>query len=288
MPRSSDRSYYFVPGNDSDAIAAARETAADALILDLEDGVGPDAKEAARDVTTAALDDAADHDVTHVVRINGLETRWGIDDLDALVEGGESPDAVMVPEVRSPSDVRAIGDRIAEVDDEVGIVPLIERPEAVFAVRDIAAAHPAVAALAFGHGDFEYHLGTLAESASTDLTVPRTRVSMAASAAGVPAVDTPHVERDDLDGVRRAATEARRIGFDGKMTFLTDQIDVINDCFSPSPAEVEASRRIVRVYEDAGDEAGVVYVDGQFVDEPVVAAHRERIAAERPGSGGDR
>lgn len=288
MPRSSDRSYYFVPGNDRDAIAEARETAADALILDLEDSVGPDAKEAARNVTTSALDDAADRDVTHVVRINGLETRWGIDDLRALVEADESPDAVMVPEVRSPSDVRAVADRIAESGRGTGVVPLIERPEAVFEVREIAAADPAVAALAFGHGDFEYHLGTLAQAAPTDLTVPRTRVSMAASAANVPAVDTPHVERDDLDGVRRAADEARRLGFDGKMTFLPEQIDAINDCFAPSPAEVEASRRIVQAYEDAGDDAGVVYVDGEFVDEPVAAAHRERIAAERTESEVDR
>jgi len=285
MPfRASDRSYVFVPGNDRDAVATARGTDADALILDLEDGVGTEGKADARRVTRAVLADADEGDATHIVRINGLETEWGAADLDALIDAERPPDAVMLPNVRGAADVERVADRLANVEAVGGVVPLIERPEAVFAAEAIATASPGVVAVAFGHGDFEYHLGTLAAAAETDLSLPRMRVSMAASIAGVPAIDTPHVARDDIEGLRRSATEAKRLGFDGKMTFLHDQIGAINETFSPSPEAVEQSRRVVAAFEATDDEEGVSYVDGEFVDKPVVDAHRERLdRAEKRG-----
>lgn len=285
---AKNRSYYFVPGDDEEAITEGRASAADGIILDLEDAVGPDAKDRARRVTAAALEDAGEAAVTHVVRTNGLDTTWGTTDLEAVLERSRPPDAVILPDVRSASDIGVVADAIRDAGADVAVIPLIERPDAVFAVRDVATADPAVGALAFGHGDFERHLGTLAQSSSVDLTGPRLRVSMAASAADVPVIDTPYVERDELDGLWSEAAEAKRLGFDGKMTFLRDQIAVINETFTPSSEAVETSERIVQAYEDAGDEAGVVYVDGEFVDEPVVAAHRERLAAARELSEADR
>lgn len=104
---------------------------------------------------------------------------------------------------------------------------------------------------------------------------------MAASVADIPAIDTPHVKRDDLEGLRQVASKARRLGFDGKMTFLHEQIEAINELFSPSPEAIETSRRVLQAFEDVTDDDGVIYVDGQFVDKPVAEAHRERIETAR-------
>lgn len=276
------RSYLFVPPTDAAAVESAQDGATDAIVLDLEDALRPTAKPDGRDATVAALEARPSDAKPHVVRVNGLDTRWGVEDLEALLTAAQPPDAVLLPEVRSASDVAVVEDAIDECGcrGETGIIPLVERPEALFRVHAIASASPLVVALAFGKGDFQRHLGTLTRS-DADISVPRYRVSMAASAVGVPAVDTPYLQRDDPDGLRADNRDALRMGYDAKLTFLPAQIPTIHESFTPTPDAVERSRFLVRSYEETADEEAAIYVDDTFLDKPVVDAHRELLTRAR-------
>jgi citrate lyase beta subunit len=272
------RSYLFIPATDTEALERAREGPADAIVLDMEDALKPPAKPDGRRTARAALEERSRDSKPHVVRVNGLDTEWGVSDLEVLLSTERPPDALLLPDVRSESDVDVVDDLVREAghEDETGIVPLVERPAAVFRAHEIARASPLVSALAFGMGDLRRHLGTLAQS-DADVSLPRYLVSLAASAVDVPAIDTPYLQRDDPTGLRMDTREGRRMGYDAKLTFLSDQISEINELFTPSIEEVERSRHFIDAFESAPDEEGAIYVDGTFLDKPVVEAHRERV-----------
>ncbi|WP_135827704.1 HpcH/HpaI aldolase/citrate lyase family protein [Halorussus halobius] len=275
---SHERSILFVPGSDADAIDAATRSGADGLILDLEDTVSPANKAAAREVTLDALSSWADDDPTPFVRVNGLDTTEGVADLEAVVANDAAPEAVVLPDVRGPTDVRIVADRLDDAGSDVGVVPIVERPDALFAVDAIAAADR-VSALAFGSVDFRLNAGMSILDDDVDVTIPKYLVSLAASAAGVRAFDTVYLDRSDPDGLRAAAREARAMGYDAKMAIHEDQIEPIAEAFAPSEAERDRARRLVEQFE-ATDE-GVVYFEGSFVDKPVVDQQRELL--ERGG-----
>ena len=275
---SHERSILFVPGSDAEAVDAARSSDADGLILDLEDTVSPANKAAAREVTLDALSTWSSDDPTPFVRVNGLDTTEGVADLEAVVGADAAPEAVFLPDVRGPTDVRIVADRLDDAGSDLGVVPIVERPDALFAVDAIAAADR-TSALAFGSVDFRLNAGMSILDDDVDVTIPKYLVSMAASAAGVRAFDTVYLDRSDPDGLREAAREARAMGFDAKMAIHEDQLDPIAESFAPSEAERDRAHRLVEQFE-ATDE-GVVYFEGTFVDKPVVDQQRELL--ERGG-----
>lgn len=275
---SHERSILFVPGSDAEAVDAARRSDADGLILDFEDTVSPDHKAAAREVTLDALSTWSSDDPTPFVRVNGLDTTEGVADLEAVVGADAAPEAVFLPDVRGPTDVRIVADRLDDAGSDLGVVPIVERPDALFAVDAIAAADR-TSALAFGSVDFRLNAGMSILDDDVDVTIPKYLVSMAASAAGVRAFDTVYLDRSDPDGLREAAREARAMGFDAKMAIHEDQLAPIAEAFAPSEAERDRAQRLVEQFE-ATDE-GVVYFEGTFVDKPVVDQQRELL--ERGG-----
>ena len=278
-------SHLIVPGlRESDmtdpvkSIEDAARADSSGIVVDLEDGVAPAMKERARERTVEALAEWGETDRPVSVRMNGLETPHAFEDLAALHAAPSPPSAVVVPDVRGAADVRIVEAVLDAVDSPIGIVPLVERPGAVFDARAIAEASPRVAALAFGSVDFRRSLGMPTLDAGADVDLPRYVVSMAASAAGVPALDTVYLHREDLDGLRAETRRVRAMGFDGKFATGVEQVPVIEEAFTPSPEEVAHAERVVRAFREAGDDVGLIAVDGTTVDKPVVDEQTSLLA----------
>lgn len=281
-------SYLIVPGlyredltNPVKSIEDIQGADANVRILDLEDGVGPGKKELGRQTVVEALDSWIDSACTTIVRINGLDTTDCLKDLNALFDAQSPPDAIMLPEIRSGSEIRAIAQFLDSHGSKMGIVPLVERPEAVFNVYSIATSDPRIESLVFGDYDFRKYMGISTQNKHPETLVPRYLISMAASAAGVPAIDTVYLRRDDLAGVRSEAKRALSMGFDGKLATAPKQVDPINEIFRPTDAEIRTAKKIINTFEKAGDDSGLIILDEMIIDKPVVEEQRTLLTHAR-------
>lgn len=271
------RSLLFVPGNELDRIEAAQASVADAVVLDLEDGVSPANKDAAREHTLEALA-AWNAQAPLGVRVNGIDTTWGIADIQALAAADSRPQFLAIPDIRGPGDVQIVAEAVAETN--ISLLPLIEQPSAVFEVYNIVHATPRIFGLLFAAIDFQMNMG-MSVLGESDISLPRYLVSMAASAAGVLAFDKPLLV-DDEELLSAEVSQTRALGYDGKLAITSEQAVVINEGFLPSEDELAEARRVIEAFEDDG--AGLVRVDGTFVDKPVVKQLKDRIAlAEAAG-----
>ena len=232
-------------------LAKAATLPADEVVVDLEDGVPSESKEEAR----GRLGDAAAAG-TLAIRINGLRTPWWRDDLAAVAE--RRPDVVVVPKVESPDDVHAVA---ALLPEGVALEVQIETARGLVEVERIAAAGGPLEALVFGPGDFAASLGIpVLTIGSGSFEYALARISVAAHAYGLQAVDGPYADLGDVDGLRRSARQALAHGFDGKWVVHPDQIEPVNDVFTPTDEELERARRILA----AGD--GASRLEGDMVD----------------------
>lgn len=271
------RSLLFVPGTDREAIRTARDSVADIVVIDLEDGVAPANKDEGRATALRELPEWADSAQQIGVRINGVDTARGVADVEAMVDldPDAQPDFLALPDVNGSGDLRIVSDALAEAGSDAGLLPLVEKPSALFDVHAIASATERVYGLNFAAIDFQKNVG-MPILDETDLTVPRTLVSVAASSGDALAFDKPNLAAvDDADRTRREAEAARALGYDGKLAMTIEQAEVINDVFSPSEAEVERAREIVEAFRDSG--SGLLTVDGVAVDKPVVVQLEETI-----------
>lgn len=281
-------SYLIVPGlRESDiedpvkTVEDAGRTDASATVIDLEDGVGPSMKDRARETTVEVLAEWDGDNRPVCVRMNGLETPYAFDDLVALDGAPSPPDAVVVPDIRGAMDVQVVEMFLDAVDSPIDIIPLVERPSAVFDAKAIANASPRVAAVAFGSVDFRRYLGMPTLDGKADVHLPRYVVSMAASAAGVPALDTVYLNREDFEGLRSETRHVRGMGFEGKFATGVEQVPVIEEAFTPSQEEVARAEQIVKAFREAGDDVGLIAVDGTTVDKPVVDEQLSLLARAR-------
>ena len=232
-------------------LAKAGTLPADEVIVDLEDGVALDAKEAARENLGAAAALG-----TLAIRINGVRTQWWRDDLAAVAN--LRPDVVAVPKVESADDVTAVA---ARLPSGIAIEAQIETARGLVEVERIAAADAPLEALVFGPGDFAASLGVpLLTIGAGSWEYALARISVAAHAYGLQAVDGPYADLRDIDGLRGSASLALAHGFDGKWVVHPDQIEPVNEVFAPTAEQVERARRIL-----AADD-GAVLVDGDMVD----------------------
>jgi citrate lyase subunit beta/citryl-CoA lyase len=232
-------------------LAKAAELAADEVVVDLEDGVAPEAKTEAR----SRLDDAAARGAL-AVRINGIGTPWWREDLNAVAD--RRPDVVVVPKAGSADDVR----RVAELLPEgVGLEVQIETALGLVEVERIAATGGPLEALVFGPGDFAASMGmpVLTIGAGT-FDYAMARISVAAHAHGLQAVDGPYANLADDEGLVASARRGLALGFDGKWVVHPDQIEPVNAAFTPSAEELERARRILAAAD------GASLVDGEMVD----------------------
>lgn len=253
------RSLLFVPGDRPDRFAKAA-AAADLAVLDLEDGVGPDGKDAARDAVSAALGDLA-----AVVRINSTTSPWHEDDLRALA--ARPPSAVMVPKAETGEQLH----RVARALPGVPLLPLVETATGLLAAAALAQV-PQVARLAFGNLDLLADLGCLVDPLEEEenLLHARSTLVVASAAAGLPSpLDGVCPDLEDVDLLARSAARAAGLGMGGKLCVHPRQASVVERAFSPSPAQVAWAQRILG---HVGD--GAVRVGGAMVDEPVLIRAR--------------
>ena len=270
------RSVLFLPGSNPKALSLAENIPADVLVFDLEDAVAPENKEAARRMTADAVADRDYHGKELIIRINGLDTPHGLEDIAAVVAGGA--DAVRLPKTDSPEDLVAVEKAVEAAERRfkrpVGSVKLfaaIESARGILSVREIATASKRLVAIAIGAEDFVTDMHTSRSPDGIELLAARRLLVMAARAAGILAIDTVFTGVDDEEGFLREAHLAKQLGFDGKSVIHPSQVALIHSVYTPSDAEVSKARRVVAAAADAEAKgSGVISLDGKMVDKPIV------------------
>lgn len=270
------RSILFSPGDKPELMRKAPDTDADVVVFDLEDAVSPGRKDEARAAVADVLAEV-DPDCEVVVRVNPTGIA-AAEDLDAVVAPDHRLDAVMLPKVAAAEDVADLRALLAERDASLPVYALLETAAGVLHAEAIAAAE-GTDAVCFGAEDLAADLGADRTREGTEVLHARQQVVLAAAAAGVDAVDTLVTDFGDEERLREDAAFSRQLGYDGKLAIHPSQVPVINGAFTPDPADVEWARRVLEAADAAGDDVGVLEVDGEMIDAPLLA--RARRIAER-------
>jgi citrate lyase subunit beta / citryl-CoA lyase len=264
------RSVLYMPGSNARAMEKARELPADAVILDLEDAVAPDAKAKARELIGKALKDGGFGRREVVVRVNGLDTAWWADDLAIAAAG---PDAVLVPKVSTPAQFRQVAERLAAVGaaPQLRVWAMMETPLAMLNVRDIAAAalDPAARLAAFVMGTNDLAKDTRARIVPGRAPMlPWLMTCVAAARAfGLDILDGVYNDLGNAEGFAAECRQAHDLGFDGKTLVHPQQIAPCNAAFSPAPEEVEWARKIIAAFDlPENADKGVIQIDGRMVE----------------------
>ncbi len=243
----------------------APESDADVVVFDLEDAVGPGNKPAGRAaVADVVTDPAFDPGCEVCVRV----TDDARADLGFLADDSFRLDLLMLPKTETADDVTDLAALLSEYGVDIPVCALCETAQGVLNAPEIAAAE-ATAAIAFGAEDLAADIGANRTEAGTEVLYARERVVLAASAAGVDAIDTVYTDIDDTDGLTEATAVARDLGYDGKMAIHPAQVPVINDAFAPSDEQIEWARRVLEAREK--HEEGVFRVDDEMIDAPLIA-----------------
>lgn len=272
------RSVLYMPGANARALDKARELRCDALIFDLEDAVAANAKAAARANVVAALEQGGYGHRELIVRVNGLETPWGADDLAAVARLGA--DAVLFPKVESSAQIDAW---LTALDAAGGarlpVWYMVETPLAVLDVRHLAGHSERLAALVMGTSDLVKALRARHTEERLNLAYALQQCVVAARALEVDALDGVHLEFRNLESFRSACRHARDMGFDGKTLIHPSQVDDANAIFGYDEAAVAHARRVLDAWNAAAARGqGVAVLDGQLI-ENLHAAEAERVLA---------
>lgn len=272
------RSVLYMPGANLRALDKARSLPADALILDLEDAVAPDAKASARDNVVKALAEGGYGKRELFVRINGLETPWG--QLDAQAAAKSGADVVLVPKVESAAQVR----QVASILEQAGapatqsIWIMMETPLGILHAEEIAQAHPRLAGFVMGTNDLVKDLRSTHTPQRLPLITSLGIALLAARAYGLSIVDGVYNDLENEAGFNESLLQAKEFGFDGKTLIHPKQVARTNELFAPTPAEVEQARKIIAGYEEAVAQGkGVVVVDGKMVENLHVVRARQQV-----------
>lgn len=250
-----------MPGSNARAMEKARTLAADALILDLEDAVAPDAKETARTQVREAVESRSFGSREVVIRINGLDTEWGEADLEAALEAG--PDAILVPKVSGAADL----ERIDAAIDGVELWAMVETPRAILDIAEIAGSSRKLACLVMGTNDLIKEMRGVPTRGRENLTAALSLCVLAARAHDLAAIDGVFNNISDPEGFHAECLRGRAFGFDGKTLVHPSQIAPCNEIFAPSAEEVELARRIIAAFalpENSGK--GAIALDGRMVE----------------------
>ncbi len=270
------RSFLFVPADNERKLEKAADSNADALIIDLEDSVANSERPRARKIASDFVSSHQDRNVW--VRINPLDTEDALADLRELMPAG--PAGVVLPKPRSAKDAVQLAKLLDVFEQESElpqgqtlIMPIAtEQPAALFHLHGYVNATPRLAGMTWGAEDLSAALGASDNRDSNGNWLPpyelaRTLCLVAASAAGVAAIDTVFTDYKDADGLARYASNARRDGFSGMLAIHPGQVDPINDAFMPSSEEIDRAKRIVELFAES-PEAGVLAMDGEMIDKP--------------------
>jgi citrate lyase subunit beta/citryl-CoA lyase len=280
------RSVLYMPGSNARAIEKARTLPADAVIFDLEDSVAPEGKAAARQQVLNAVTAGGFGAREIIIRINGLDTEWWLDDLNAAAKA--KPDAVLVPKVSIPGHLEDVAERLIDIsaDQKIRIWAMMETPLAMLNAGEIAAAakdiETRLSAFVMGTND-------LAKDTRAKITPGRAPMVpwlmgcvTAARAHGIDILDGVYNDLGNAEGFARECDEARDMGFDGKTLIHPNQIGTCNAAFSPSTEEVANARKIIAAFSlPENKDKGVVQLDGRMVERLHADMARRTVAIAR-------
>ena len=270
-------------------LVKALTTQADSLVLDLEDAVTPKRKGEARQVVAGWLKDVDFGRMERTVRMNPLDTPWGLDDLEATMVC--PPDAFVVPKVSTLRELETISARLSDLEEQhahpIGAVGLIlvstETPAGVLNLPTFGEC-PRVVALSWGAEDLSAAIGAprnrYPDGKYLDLyRYCRNQTLLCAAAAGVQPLDTVFVDINDLDGLKNECLEAAWMGYTGKITIHPSQIDIVNETFTPSANEIDESRRLIAAFAQAETDGRMAFsFEGKMVDAPHLNRARKTLA----------
>jgi len=268
-----------MPASNARALEKARTLPADVVIFDLEDAVAPDAKPTARAMATVAARSGGYGRREVVVRVNGTGTPWGAEDVAAVAVS--AADALLLPKVDDAGEVRRV---VAWLDahgapSSLAVWCMVETPLGILRAEAIAAAHPRVGALVVGTSDLAADLRARVTRDRSALLPSLALCVLAARAHGRAVLDGVHLDLEDGEGFVATCRQARDMGFDGKTLIHPNQIAGANEAFSPSPAEVAHSRRVLSAWDEATETGrGIAVLDGRLV-ENLHAEEARRIIA---------
>src|ERR1700677_3582437 len=266
------RSWLFTPAPRPARFDKAAASGADVSIIDLEDSVAPADKAEARRTALVHLARPAVGSCGRALRMNGLETRFGVADLQALLESSACPDYLVLPKTESAAHLQILDRLLAEAGKTIRLIALIESAQGLAACETIAASTPRLEALLFGAADMSADLG--AGTAWPPLAYARARLVAACALAGVLAIDSPFFDVKDHEGLTQETSQAVALGFAAKAAIHPNQIATINAALTPRPEEVTQARAIL-----AENIKGVGVVQGQMVDEAVAREARRILSA---------
>ena len=272
------RSALYMPGANTRALEKAKTLSVDSLILDLEDAVAPDAKLAARENILKALDIGFGYREA-VVRINGLNTPWGIDDL--RIFANSKADAIVLPKVESASQIQEVASLLKKFNapTSMTIWAMIETPKAIFKLQEIAESHPLLETLVLGTSDLVKDLHARHTPSRMETHTALSLAVLAARAYGLCVLDGVHLSLDDQVGLEQSCIQGRDMGFDGKTLIHPNQIAIANATFGPSSDEIIEAQERIAAYESAIQSgAGIAVLNGKLIEE-LHAQDSKRILA---------
>lgn len=273
------RSVLYMPGSNARAQEKARSISADGLILDLEDATAVEAKEQARELVCRTVAGGGYGRRELIIRVNGLETAWGVDDIAAAAKAG--PDAILLPKVESARQVRQLEELMQKhgAPDRTAIWCMMETPLGILNAKEIAGASPRIACLVMGTSDLTKDL----HAHHTELRLPMLTslgiCLLTARAFRLSILDGVHLDLANEEGFRKACRQGLELGFDGKTLIHPKQVGPCNEVFSPTREQIEHCRKIIAAHEDAQREGrGVVLVEGKLVENLHVENARRLVA----------
>lgn len=281
------RSMLFLPGNTPKMLEKGPYLSTDAVILDLEDAVTPEEKDAARILVRNALGALDFRGRKVVIRINGIhETDDWKEDLRELIP--LKPDMIMLPKANSAADIHMLSAQMAEIEavsgmeaGTTGIIALIETCLGLEHAFSIAGADGRVSALFLGAEDLTADMRSVRTKEGQEILYARTRLVTAARAAGIEVYDTPYTDVNDGEGLLADAAQARALGFTGKAAISPHHVDAINRIFSPTELEISYAHEVLNAFEQGRAQGkGAIALRGKMIDPPVVARAQQVIEME--------
>ena len=278
------RSVMFTPGNNADLVGKARNLAADAIALDLEDSVPPTEKERAREVVNANLNSVAESGADVYARVNAWDSGLLKEDLESIVQPGLC--GIVIPKTETPDDVIRAAKLLTELEKnrgiEVGTVQLsllIESARGVMAAYECGMASSRVNSLIFGAVDYTRDMRVKLTETGVEVQYSRSAVAVAARAAGIVALDPPWPAFTDTEGFERHSSEGSQLGYEGRMLIHPNQIEPAEKIYAPSAEDVEYAREVVEMFED-GMKKGLasVALRGKMIDWAVYRAEMDVLA----------
>lgn len=267
------RSMLFIPGNNPSMLQNSDVFESDSIIIDLEDAVNVMEKDSARNLVKCYLDNLKNKSSELVIRINGLDTDYYLDDLNQIV--CEKIDAIMLPKAHI-NDLKKLDEILTSLEKErnivkmIKIIPIVELAESLLEVETMAFQNR-VDGILLGAEDFTSDLEVTRTKDGEEIFYARNRIAVACAAAKIDAIDTPFTDTKDNLGLEKDCEKAISLGMKSKSCIHPNQIETVNEMFSPSQKTIDWAKRILQAKIDADKKGlGAFSVDGKMVDKPII------------------